>query len=135
MLLSSNKLNHREMKTVFLYLMAVAYLAAGIYHFANPDFYKKIMPPYLPYHIQLIYVTGVCEILIGLFLLPASTRTYAAWFLIAFLILIFPANIQMAINFWQKKNPYLWIALLRLPLQLVLIWWAYIYTKAIPDEV
>ncbi len=123
------------MKTVFLYIMAVVYLAAGIYHFVSPGFYKKIMPPYLPYHMELIYITGVCEILIALFLLPASTRTYAAWGLIVFLIAIFPANIQMAINFWQRKNPYLWIALLRLPLQLILIWWAYIYTKEIPDEV
>jgi len=123
------------MKTIFLYIMATAFLAAGIYHFANPDFYKKIMPAYLPYHLQLIYISGACEILFGLLLLPASTRIFAAWSIIILLLAVFPANIQMAINFWQKKNPYLWIALLRLPLQLVLIWWAYIYTKAIPDEV
>ncbi len=117
------------MKMVFLYLMAAAYLAAGIYHFVQPGFYKKLMPNYLPYHIQLIYISGVCEILLGLLLLPASTRIFAAWGVIALLIAIFPANIQMAINFWQRKNPHLWIALLRLPLQFLLIWWAYIYTK------
>jgi uncharacterized membrane protein len=119
------------MKIVFLYIMALVYLAAGIYHFVQPGFYKKIMPSYLPYHIQLIYISGVCEILVALFLLPASTRVFAAWSLIVLLLAIFPANIQMALNFWQKKNPYLWIALLRLPLQFVLIWWAYIYTKKI----
>lgn len=123
------------MKLVFLYIMAVVYFAAGIYHFVQPGFYKKIMPPYLPYHMQLIYVSGVCEIVFGLLLLPASTRVFAAWAIIALLIAIFPANIQMAINFWQKKNPYLWIALLRLPLQVILIWWAYLYTKVIPNEV
>ena len=115
--------------------MALVYLAAGIYHFVNPWFYKKIMPGYLPYHMQLIYISGVFEILFALLLLPASTRVFAAWGVMALLIAVFPANIQMAINFWQKKNPYLWIALLRLPLQLVLIWWAYIYTKEISDEV
>lgn len=123
------------MKLIFLYIMAVLYLAAGTYHFVNPAFYKKIMPPYIPYHSEVIFVTGICEVLIGLFLLPASTRGYTAWTLIVFLILIFPANIQMAVNFWQRKNPYLWIAILRLPLQLVLIWWAYIYTKEMPDEI
>lgn len=123
------------MKTIFLYVMAVVYIAAGIYHFANPLFYKKIMPDYLPWHMQLIYISGACEIVLGLLLLPASTSTYAAWGIIALLIAVFPANIQMAINFYQKKHPYLWIALVRLPLQLVLIWWAYIYTKKIPDEV
>ena len=115
--------------------MALAYLAAGIYHFVAPGFYKKIMPAYLPYHMELIYVSGVFEILLGLLLLPASTRVYAAWGVIALLIAIFPANIQMAVTFYQRKNPYLWIAILRLPLQFLLIWWAYIYTKQIPDEV
>lgn len=123
------------MKLVFLYVMSVIYIAAGIYHFVAPGFYKKIMPPNIPYPMEMIYISGVFEIALGLLLLPASTRVYAAWGLIALLIAVFPANIQMAINFYQRKNPYLWIAYLRLPLQLLLIWWAYIYTKEIPDEV
>ena len=45
------------------------------------------------------------------------------------LVAIFPANIQMMINFWNKNNPYLWIAIARLPLQILLIWWAWSYTK------
>src|SRR6201987_954184 len=114
------------MKMVFLYVMALAYIAAGIYHF---------VAPYLPYHMELIYASGVFEIALGLLLLPASTRVYAAWGVIALLIAIFPANIQMAVNFYQRKNLYLWVAILRLPLQFLLIWWAYIYTKQIPDEV
>jgi uncharacterized membrane protein len=123
------------MKIVFLYVMALAYIAAGVYHFVAPGFYKKIMPPYLPYHMELIYASGVFEIVLGLLLLPASTRVYAAWGVIVLLIAIFPANIQMAVNFYQRKNPYLWVAILRLPLQILLIWWAYIYTKQMPDEV
>lgn len=115
--------------------MALIYVAAGIYHFVAPGFYKKIMPPYIPYHMELIYISGVFEIGLGLLLLPASTRIYAAWGLLALLVAIFPANIQMAINFYQRKHPYLWVAYLRLPLQVLLIWWAFIYTKEIPDEV
>src|SRR4051812_42968362 len=123
------------MKMVFLYVMALVYIAAGVYHFVAPGFYKKIMPTYLPYHMELIYISGVAEILCGLLLLPASTRVYGAWSVVVLLIAIFPANIQMLVNFYQRKNPYLWIAVLRLPLQILLIWWAYIYTKQIPDEV
>jgi len=58
-----------------------------------------------------------------------ATRITAAWLIIILLIVIFPANIQMAINWSKNKNPKLWIAILRLPFQLVLIWWAWQYTR------
>lgn len=117
------------MKFVLLYIMVALYVAAGIYHFVNPRFYQKIMPTYLPWHIPLIYISGVCEIAFALLLLPESTRPMAAWLVIALLVAIFPANVQMAVNWWHKQHPKLWIAFLRLPLQLVLIYWAWIYTK------
>ena len=117
------------MRIFLLYLMALAYVAAGIYHFVNPRFYQKIMPPYLPYHVPLIYVSGICEIVFALLLLPESTRPIGAWLIIALLIAIFPANIQMAVDFWHRKSSYLWIAIARLPLQFILIWLAWIYTK------
>ena len=117
------------MKLILLYIMAVLYVAAGIYHFVNPKMYQRIMPSYLPWHIPLIYISGVCEIVFALLLIPESTRPIAAWLVIVLLIAVFPANIQMAVSFWQKQRPTLWIALARLPLQLVLIWWAWIYTK------
>lgn len=109
--------------------MALVYVAAGIYHFVNPKLYMKIMPTYLPSHLQLIYISGVIEIVLGILLIPESTRPIASWLIIALLIAIFPANIQMAINFWQKNSPSLWMALARLPLQGVLIWMAWIFTK------
>lgn len=117
------------MKLILLYVMAALYLAAGVYHFVNPKMYQRIMPTYLPWHIPLVYISGVCEIVFALLLIPESTRVIAAWLLIILLIAVFPANIQMAVSFWQKQRPTLWIALIRLPLQLVLIWWAWIYTK------
>jgi uncharacterized membrane protein len=117
------------MKTPLLYLMALLYVAAGIYHFVNPRFYQRIMPNYLSHHMPLIYISGAFEIIFALLLIPEPTRPIAAWLLILLLIAVFPANIQMAINFWQKQNPYLWVAIARLPLQFILIWWAWIYTK------
>ena len=109
--------------------MSLVYIAAGILHFIRPKVYLKIMPTYLPYPLQLVYISGFCEILFGLLLLFPATRHAGAWLLILLLIAVFPANIQMAVSFYQNNNPYLWIAILRLPVQFVLIWWAWTYTK------
>ncbi|MBK8552856.1 MAG: DoxX family protein [Ignavibacteria bacterium] len=117
------------MRKVFLYLMSMFYTAAGINHFLNPSFYEQIMPPYLPYHLPLIYISGLCEIVFGILLIPVSTRKIAAWLIILLLIVIFPANIQMAVDYKANDNPDLWIAIIRLPVQIVLIWWAWIFTK------
>ena len=112
----------------FLYLMALLLVGAGINHFIHPQTYMRIMPPYIPFHLSMVYISGACEILFGLLLLPVSTRPVAAWMIIVLLIAVFPANIQMALDFRAKENPYLWLALLRLPLQLVFIRWAWLYT-------
>ena len=109
--------------------MAGLYFLAGVNHFLHPEFYKKIMPPWLPWHYELIVVSGVSELLIGIFLIPIKTRKYAAWSLILLLVAVFPANIQMMINYKDQNNSQLWIAIVRLPVQILLIWWAWIYTK------
>lgn len=109
--------------------MSLLYIAAGINHFVRPGMYKRIMPAYLPWHLELVYISGACEILFGLLLLPVATRPTAAWLIIGLLLAVFPANIQMAVNYARASSPWLWIALLRLPLQLVLIWWAWCYTR------
>lgn len=110
--------------------MATLYIAAGSNHFISPEFYKKIMPPWLPGHFPLIYISGIAEIVLGLLLLPVQTRKLAAWGIIFLLIAVFPANVQMLLNYLRDQNPYWWIAALRLPLQLILIWWAYRFTKS-----
>ena len=121
----------RLLKIVLKYLICVFFLLAGINHFINPDFYLKIMPPYLPWHLFLVYLSGFFEIALGgMILVPALTRV-AAWGLITVLIAVFPANIHMAVNpgLYPDLSPIaLW---LRLPLQGVLIAWAYWYTR--PD--
>jgi uncharacterized membrane protein len=116
-------------KKISLYIMAAVYVAAGTYHFINPFFYKKIMPPWLPWHYSLIYISGVAEIILGLLLILPPTRKLAAWGIIALLLAVFPANVQMMLNYQQEHNPHLWIAVLRLPFQPLLIWWAYQFAK------
>ncbi len=108
--------------------MGFLYILAGINHFWHPTFYLKIMPHFLPAHKMLNYITGALEIIFGGLLLVKATRNFAAWGLIVLLILIFPANIQMAVDYCKEDNPSMWLAYLRLPLQLILIWWVFIYT-------
>ena len=117
------------MKGLSLYFMAVVYVVAGINHFLHPAIFKTIMPSWLPYQHALIIISGVFEIILGLLLLFQNTRRIAAYCIIILLIAIFPANIQMFLNYLNEGNQRLWIAIARLPLQLVLIYWAYTFTR------
>jgi uncharacterized membrane protein len=101
---------------------------AGLNHFIDAAFYLKIMPPYLPWHLPLVYLSGLFEIILGLMLLAAKFTRAAAWVLIALLVAVFPANIHMAVNhdlFPEYSVAALW---LRLPLQFVFAAWTYLYT-------
>ena len=110
-----------------LYLMALLYILAGLYHFRNPRVYKAIMPPYLPFHDALVFWSGVAEVVLGLALFFPQTRIWAAWGVIALLIAVFPANVYMLTSGKFTRIPE-WLLYLRLPLQGLLIWWAYQYT-------
>lgn len=119
-------------KRVLLWVMAAAYVFAGVMHFVIPGEYVKIMPPYLPLHWELVYLSGVAEIVLGVALLVPRTRRWAAWGVIALLVAVFPANVQMAVDdialFGATEGGGV-LNWLRLPLQLVLIGWAYWYTR------
>lgn len=111
--------------------MAILYVAAGINHFVHPQTYVSIMPHFLPEssYRPLVAISGACEVVFGLLLIHSATRKTAAWLIIALLIAVFPANIQMTINFAHGHSPDTWLTWLRLLLQPVLIWWAYSLTK------
>lgn len=112
-----------------LWVMAMLYVAAGLNHFIHPLTYMRIMPPYLPAHAALVASSGIAEMGLGVLLLPGATRRAAAWGIIALLIAVFPANIQMAIDWQEAGHPHSWVAWARLPLQAVLVWWAHRYTR------
>ncbi|WP_345253016.1 DoxX family protein [Flaviaesturariibacter amylovorans] len=117
------------MHVFFRTLMALLYIAAGVNHFVHPAFYLAIMPPWLPAHGALVAASGVAEIVLGILLLVPRTRRFAAWGIIVLLVAVFPANVQMAVNYVELQHPKLWLALLRLPVQGLLIWWAWLYTR------
>jgi len=117
---------------VFVFFAVVG----GPAHFWDSDFFVKIMPPYLPYHLEIVYISGFFEILGGLGLLYAPTRHYAGYGLLVLTVAVFPANIHMAMHpelfteFFppdlQEHAAFL-LRFVRLPLQLVilaLIWFA-----------
>jgi uncharacterized membrane protein len=109
-------------------VFAALFMIAGVLHFVATDFYLKIMPPYLPLHLPLVLLSGAIEIVLGILLLLPKYSTLAAWGLIALLIAVFPANIHVYQH--QESFPLAWIVhLLRLPLQGVLILWAFAYTR------
>ena len=116
-------------KRFSLIVMVIIYTVAGINHFINPSFYTAIMPPYIPWHLPLVYISGALEIILALGLIPPAFRRYAAWGIVALLIAVFPANLYMVQKYQAQHHPQLWLMIVRLPLQLLLIWWAYSFTK------
>ena len=89
-----NKINFpQKFKFISIYIMSVLYINIGINHFVNPDFFLVIVPDYLPYHLALVYISGLFEIIFGLLLIFKKTRKIAGIGLIFLLILVFPANI------------------------------------------
>jgi uncharacterized membrane protein len=111
-------------------ILALLFIAAGLLHFLIPRTYVAIMPSYLPAHLALVYASGLCEVLggIGLLVNP-PLRKAAAWGLVALLVAIFPANLNMAVHHASFPSTPEWALWLRLPLQLPLIWWAWLYTR------
>jgi uncharacterized membrane protein len=118
-------------KTILLYVMAAFYAAAGMNHFVHPDVYLPMMPTYLPAHRELILLSGLAEVGFGTALLIPNVRPAAAWGLIAMLLAIFPANINIALHnvplFGRSEGFGAW-NWIRLPFQAVLIVWAWWYT-------
>jgi uncharacterized membrane protein len=118
-------------KTVFRWLLTVAMVGAGLNHFRDADTYIAMMPDVLPAKAALVYLSGVAEILGGLGLILPATRKLAAWGLIALLVAVFPANVNMALNELPLGGSSVptWALWARLPMQLVFIAWAYWFTR------
>ncbi|PZR19232.1 MAG: DoxX family protein [Flavobacterium psychrophilum] len=111
-----------------LYLMALLYILAGINHFRVPRIYMKMIPPALPAPKMLNLISGAAEIILGILLCVSATSAFAAWGIIALLIAIFPANVYMYTNEKAAMGLPKWVLFIRLPVQLVLIYWAFLYT-------
>lgn len=124
-----NRLNEARLKASSRYLLGMFFLAAGINHFWHTAFYVAMMPPYLPWHLALVYLSGLAEAGLGALLFFSRWQVWAGWGMIALSLAVFPANVHMALHpelFTQFTPTGLW---LRLPLQAVVIAWAWCYTR------
>ena len=85
----------KYLKFLTIYFMSISYTYGGVRHFIDPDFFLAIMPNYLPYHLEFVYLSGIAEITFGILLFFKKTRTFAAYGLIILLVCVFPANIHL----------------------------------------
>ena len=113
--------------------MSIFYVNVGIKHFLEPEWFLHIIPPYLnSIGLELVYLSGFFEILLGILVLFKKYRKYTCYALIVLLIAVYPANIYLALNETPQKligiTPFMasWV---RLPLQFVLIGLAYYFSK------
>lgn len=128
-----------RLKRPLLFLMAPAYVVAGVLHFVVPELYAQIIPPVFPAAFALVYLSGLAEVAVGVGLLIPRTRRHAAWATVALLVAIFPANIYMATHGVVIEgmpgggDPSAVARWGRLPLQGVLILWAFWYTRPMTE--
>ena len=118
-----------DIKYLSLMVMGIFYISIGISHFTSPIWYVQIVPPYLPYKLELVYISGLFEILFGGMLFFKKTRFLAGWGLILLLIAVYPANIYLAQTNGAAMNTTPLIAWGRLPVQFIFIGLAYWHSK------
>ena len=122
-------------KRILLWVMAAFYCFGGFKHLYNPDFYLAIMPPGLPNPEWLNVLSGLAEIILGVFILEPRVRVLAAWGIIALLIAVYPANLWVWVQNVGADGPGTGNAtanLIRQPFQVLFIVWAWWYTR--PDD-
>ena len=120
---------NKNIRLLSIIIMSIFYVSVGVNHFTIPEWFLQIVPPWLPYKLELVYISGFLEIIFGVMLLIPTTRFYAAWGLILLLIAVYPANIYLAQTNGAEMNTTPLVAWGRLPFQFVFIALAYWHTK------
>ena len=114
--------------------MSFFYIWVGINHFVDPGWFVQIMPPYLPFHYEAVYLSGFFEIIFGFMLLSSKTRYYGSCGLIILLIAVYPANIYLAFNEVPQDAlgvSSFFASWVRLPIQFIFLALAYWHSKDI----
>ena len=114
-------------RAVSRWALALFFIAAGANHFRDPGFYLSTLPGWLPWPKELVDLSGAAEILGGIAVLVPRTRRASGWGLIALLIAVFPANVNMALHPARTSEHPVdeWLLWARLPVQAVLIAWVW----------
>jgi uncharacterized membrane protein len=108
--------------------LAVMFLVTASAHFTSMKAdLVRMVPKAVPYPEQVVFLTGICEVLGAIGLLVPSLQRAAGIALVLFLFAVFPANVHAArtdVTIRGKPATPLW---LRLPMQLLFIgltWWS-----------
>jgi uncharacterized membrane protein len=105
--------------------LGATFISTGVLHFVRPRMYEAIMPRALPAHRELVLASGVAEAIGGAGVLHPKTRRAAGWWLIATLVGVFPANVEMALRPERFKRIPKALLYARLPLQGAMIAWVW----------
>ena len=109
------------------YVLALIFLVGGFFHLQKPKLYKKITPPYIPYKNSMVLLSGIAEMVFGLMLIGKDTQHFGAWGIIILLVMFFPVHIYMLQNKQASLKLPKWLLILRISLQFLLIYWAWMY--------
>ncbi len=110
-----------------LYLMASLYILAGLLHFVYPRMYERIMPGWIPFPKAMVFLSGVIEVVLGVALFFSHARIPALYGIIAILALFLPVHTHMLQDEKAAMGIPSWVLWLRIPLQGLLMYWAYSY--------
>lgn len=110
-----------------LYFMAGIYIVAGIMHFLKPKMYRRIMPKYLPNPQLLIIISGIVEMALGISLCFPQSKDVGILGIIAMLIVFLLVHFYMLSSKKAGAGIPRWLLILRIPLQIGLMYWAYWY--------
>jgi len=108
-----------------LLIISLFFFAGGFAHFSFTDFFVMAMPGYLGYHKELVLISGVFELAGAIGILVPKTRLWAAYGLIALIVAVYPANINMALHPEQYPELPKLLLYARLPLQFFLVWFVW----------
>lgn len=112
-------------QNIMLYAMVIFYALAGINHFKNPKFYINISPSFIPKPDVVNYIVGVLQILLAIGVAIPATRYIASNLIIAMLVVFLSVHIAHLINPPKMAEGKYWMLILRIPIQLLFIFWAY----------
>ena len=120
-------------KYVSILVMSIFYINVGIKHFTDPNWFLNIMPPLLEFvGLELVYISGFFEILLGVLLIFPKSRKIAAYGLILLVIAVYPANLYLAFYETPQKltgyDPFI-VSWVRLPIQFIFLGLAYWHSK------
>lgn len=109
-----------------LYTMSALYFLAGVNHFYNPDFYSALLESRFSNAEWWVFVSGIAEIGLAVFLLIPATRNVASWLICVMLVVfLFAVHVPMVVETGASSDSMYWILVLRIPIQFILIYWAY----------